>query len=273
MINLVLGLLLSIANISFAQKIYVLKQWHLPPKVDTTEIATAKKLAQYKNQKDLYQKVSALIEKNSVKVLLSEGCEKVEIDKSFVTKFNGWNYAQLEKTKSKKNYVDILTLLPLKVEVFFTDKVKTLCVDNDELIHKSQLALSDIRAYVGYASRLEEFKQKKDQVSFDRYAKSLLTPEQIAKKVDALKVAKEMALIAVEEFEKINQAREGKFVENIVALNMDPKESIAIIIGGVHAEKLSNDLKKHKWVVEMYTPSGYVDNDKGLLEDVKRKLQ
>lgn len=273
MISWILGLLLFMTNISIAQKIYVLKQWHLPPKVDTTEIATAIKLVQYKNQKDLYQKVSALIEKSSVKVLLSEGCEKVEIDKSFTTKFNGWDYAQLEKTKNKKSYVDILTLLPLKVEAVYTDKVKTLCVDNDELIHKSQLALSDIRAYVGYASRLEEFRQKKDQVSFDRYAKSVLTPEQIAKKVDALKVAKEMALIAVEEFEEINKSREEKFVENIVALKMNPKDSVALIIGGVHAENLSNDLKKLKWIVEMYTPSGYVDNDKGLLEEVKRKLQ
>ena len=256
-----------------AQKIYLLKQWHLPSKVDTTEIEISKKLAQYANQKDLFEKVKVLVEENSVGILLSEGCEKMEIDKSFQTKFNGWSYAALEKVRKENTYQDILTLLPLKLEVYYLDKIKTLCIDNEELIHKSQIALSDIRAYVGYASRLEEFKQKKDQVSYDRYAKSLLTADQFSKKVDALKVAKEMALKAVDEFKKVNESREKIIIENIIALKLDPKENMALVIGGVHADELAKSLGRHKWTVEIYTPKGYVDNDKGLLEEVRRKLQ
>ena len=128
----------------YAQKIYLLKQWHLSPRVETLDIEISKKIAQYPNQYDLYQKSTDLIQNKNVKIVLSEGCEKSEIDKSFLQKFNGWTFLSLEKIKNAKNYSDILTLLPLKLGVYWGDTVKTVCVDDESLIQKSQLMLTEI---------------------------------------------------------------------------------------------------------------------------------
>lgn len=257
----------------FSQTIYLLKQWHLPPKAITTDIETSKKLSQFKNQKDLYQKVNEYILGNKIQYLLSEGCEKVEIDENFKAKFNGWGYVELDKLRSEANYDNILTLLPLKVEVQYKEKIKTFCVDNLELIHESQLQLSDIRAYIGYASRLEEFKNKGDDISYERYAKSLLSAEDQKNKLNAIAMAKEKALAALDNFEKINLQRESKIVDNILSLKLKKKEVAAFIIGGIHAENLAKGLKKANYNVEVYTPNGYVENDKDLINEIKGKLK
>ncbi len=265
--------LLSISNFLQAQTIYLLKQWHLPPKVETTDIELSKKLSQFQNQKSLFEKVNFLIIENKIQSLLSEGCEKIEIDAKFKTRFNGWTYEKLEKLIADKAYSDILTLLPLKAEVLHKEKVKTVCVDDLDLIHQSELALSDVRAYVGYSSRLDEFKKMGDQVSYDRYASSILSEAEKNQKLDALVVAKKKALDAITLFETINTKREQKLVKNILDLKLGPKDSAAFVIGGIHVDNLSVELKKNRIQVEIFTPEGYVENDKGLVEEIKRKLQ
>lgn len=262
-----------IIDAAYSQKIMLLKQWHLPPKVETLNIDIAKNLSQYKNQKALYEKVYNLVTEGKVQILLSEGCEKIEIDQSFSPKFNGWDYQKLSMKISEKNYGDILTLLPLKVEVFFKEKIKTLCIDDLHLIDQSQLALSDVRAYIGYSARLDYFKQKKDMESYNRYAASLLSEEEKKQKVDALIIAKKKARQSLDLFVKINTQREEKIIENILKLKLNEKDMVAIVIGGIHVEELNQQLKKRNFLTEVYTPEGYVDNDKGLVEELRGILK
>lgn len=263
-------LMLHVAN---SQTIHIFKQWHLPAKVETTDIELSKKLAQYQNQKDLFEKLNSLILDNKVQALLSEGCEKIEIDEKFKTKFNGWSYELLVGQTQNKNYVDIMTLLPLKVEALHKEKIKTLCVDDLELIHESELLLSDLRAYVGYSTRLEEFKKNSDDLSYNRYANSLLSEEEKAKKDDPLEVARKKALDTIAKFELVNHKREQKIVKNILELKLPSKSIAILVIGGVHAQALSSTLKNKKINVETYTPAGYVENDTGLIDEIKRKLK
>lgn len=271
-VSLIISLFL-ISITSQAQTIYLLKQWHLPPKVETSDIELAKKLSQYQNQKDLFEKIQTLIAAKKIQSVLSEGCERVDIDEKFKTKFNGWDYEKLEKLTTSKIYPDILTLLPLKVEALYKEKIRTLCVDDLDLIHQSDLALSDIRAYVGYSTRLSEFKKEGDQANYDRYATSILTDDEKKKNVDALQIVRKKASEAILLFQSINAQREQKLVKNILDLKMEKNQAAALVIGGIHVESLEVELSKHKMAVEIYTPKGYVENDKGLIDDIKRKLQ
>lgn len=260
-----------------SQTIILIKQWHLLPKVSTQDIRVSTKLAQYKNQKDIYVKVLEFIDGKKISYLLAEGCEKEEILPTFKTSFNSWNYEKLNSIKNSESYIDVLTHIPLKVEVIKKEKIKTVCVDNDALIRKNQLALSDVRAFVGYFMRLSEFKERGDKESYERFSKSLLDDSSNAnvnaKNEDAIIVAKKKALDAVQELKTSIRLREEEIINNIKQMKMQSSESAAFVIGGVHAEPLQEKLISLGFKVEIYTPAGYVDTDKGLIEEITRKLQ
>lgn len=257
----------------YAGTFYLIKQWHLLPKISTQDIELSKKLSQFKSQKDVYLKVTELIENNSIKILLAEGCEKIEINNNFKMVFNSWGYQNLENERNKSLYEDIMTHIPLKVEVKEKEKVKTLCIDNLQLIEKHQLALSDVRGYVGYFMRMKEFREKKDEKSFSRYATSLLSESENKKIKDPILYAKNKALDAIDRLEKINQERENQIFNNIKDLKLNQDVNVAFIIGGTHVDSLRKNIEKIDYKVEVYTPAGYVENDSGLIEKLKDQLK
>ena len=258
----------SITNL-YAQKVYILKQWHLMPKVSTHDIMLSTKLAQYENQHDLYLKVKEIVKENTNSYLLAEGCDNIEINEKFESKFNNWSYVELERYIKKSDYEKILTMLPLKIEVELKEKVKTFCADDDKLITESQLALSDMRAFVGYKMRLAEFKQQGDKVSFEKYAKSLMVG---IKKNDPIAYAKEQAMNALEKFEKLNFKREVHFVDYITNLKITKDQVVILVIGGVHANSIETLLKEKNINTEIYTPKGYVEVDNELIKKLKEQL-
>lgn len=135
--------------------VYFIKQWHLAPTTNTTDIETAKKQPQYRNQSEIYTSIADLITEKKIDTVIAEGCEG-EITRDFKNSFNGWSFEKLAKETLGKSYGAILTHVPLKAEVKFGDQVKTLCGDDLSQIKLAQLALSDLRGDVGYWQRIAE---------------------------------------------------------------------------------------------------------------------
>lgn len=245
---------------SFASEVTIFKQWHLSPKQDTQNILKATQLPQYANQEYIFITAKKLIQEGKSKVLISEGCEG-EINQNFKQNFNGWDYAKLLAKKTNKEFDKILTLIPLKLEILFSDKLLTICGDNDLLIKENQLALSDLRAYFGYTTRLMQFKGK-DQKRYEQYAKSLGAPAG----QDPILYAKEKGNASFIKFKELILKRNDSFYELALKnINNNP----IIVIGGLHAEDLEKRFKEKNIKVTILTDESYKQEEKTLFSQLE----
>jgi hypothetical protein len=257
-------LLSALLSQSVFSKVYIYQQWHLLAKVKSLDIEESKKLKQYENQKFIYQHLDQLIKSKKVTTLFSEGCEG-EIDKNFSLTFNGWNYQRLEK--QKKNFDDIMTLIPLKLEVKYKDKLKTYCGDNLELIQKHGLAFSDIRGYYGYYLRFKQYRSKPEKAKI--YLKALEETEK--KKIkDPLSFSRNMAKHKIGETKNYIKLRNDIFIKHIKS--KAPKNS-AVILGALHLDDLMSKLKKEKIDFEVVDVKGLPANSKEMLLKLEKGLR
>lgn len=238
----------------------IFKQWHLSPKQNTTDIALSTKLPQYANQENIYANVKKIILEGKSQLLIAEGCEG-EIDKNFKENFNGWDYTRLSTLKSSPDFDKILTLIPLKIEVLFGDKILTLCGDNKKLVNEHQLALSDLRAYYGYISRLSQFKGK-DEKRYQEYSKALGVPEG----QDSITFAKTKGQAALATFKNLILKRNDSFIE---IANKHKEQNPMIVIGGLHAEDLEKRLKEKGIEVSIIEDETYAKEEKGLFNQLE----
>lgn len=260
-LNLSSILLLTLISIpSFASEITIYKQWHLSPKQDTRNILASTKLPQYLNQESIYLSSKKLIEEGKSQLVISEGCEG-EINKNFKENFNSWDYSRLELAKSSADFDKILTLIPLKLEVLFGEKLLTLCGDNKKLINEHQLALSDLRAYYGYIARLKQFKGK-DEKRYQVYAEALKAP----KGTDPLLYAQEKGKEALKKFKELIIKRNDQFIESASA---NYAKNPLIIIGGLHAEDIEKRLKAKGLNVRIIEDATYEKEEKGLFSQLE----
>ncbi len=212
-----------------------LPQWHLGPKANTLKIEESKKLPQYPNQKYIFEIISEWIEKGQLDLLIAEGCEG-EIDEKFTSTYNGWNYKNLNEFILKPEFVDILTLVPLKLEVKYKDKIKTLCGDNLDLINKHQLVLSELRGNIGYLSRLIEYQN--NPKLYQTYLKSL--EETYKEKIQEPLVFLKIKVKELEDLEKSLLIQRNTSFMNLIKKYKGKK--IALVIGARHIAQLKEDL-------------------------------
>jgi len=109
-----------------AKKVWIFKQWHLAPSVDTH--SRGSQLPQQENQRAIFQQIEKWVEKGDVTTVYSEGCAG-ELGESFSKKFNGWTLKDLSAAAKDKDFDDIVTLIPMKVKAKFQDKVHVHCAD------------------------------------------------------------------------------------------------------------------------------------------------
>ena len=230
-------LLLLLSATAQAKTVILLPQWHLSPNTKTLDIEKSKDLVQYKNQTAIYLVLDEWIKNGKVDLLLAEGCTG-SIDQNFSEVFNGWDYKRLKVQSKSKNYQDIMTLIPLKLEAKYADKLDTFCADDLALIKKHQLIFSDLRALVGIYSRLKEHKNSPGK--FSTYVKLLEESEKIKiKKPIEYSRNKIKSLIRAEK-EMISKRNEAFLIK----IETSKKQTIALIIGARHIPDLEKKLKK-----------------------------
>lgn len=232
---LILSLLLSAA--SQAKTVALLGQWHLTAKTLTHNISEGKKLPQFSNQKAIYLVLDEWIRGGKISLLIAEGCEG-EIDKGFRQSFNGWDYAKLDKRKNNSEYEDILSLVPLKIEVKHKKKIRTVCGDDLSLIKAHQRVFSDLTGFVGFYERLKPSHKKNKAFNAYKVALEELEKKKIKEPITYLK--KRIRTLFDKEKELIEK-RNKSFVELVKRSN---DEVMAIVIGNRHLKGLEKDLKK-----------------------------
>lgn len=248
-------------------QVTIIKQWHPSPKTDTRDITLSKSFPQYVNQKDIYDRLEKKVKKNKHLFLLAEGCESQEITSHFDKTFNGWNMETLSKASSQSTYSDILTMLPMKLKAKHQEQVTAICADDEALMEKNQLALSDARGFLGFYLRLRQIKNSPK--SFARY-KEALEETQKQKINDPITYSKEKALESLQLFKEYVKERNVVFLEHIKKhLDKNP----VVVIGGLHARDLSDLLKAENIPVKVITPKGYPEANEKLPQELMKELQ
>lgn len=252
-------------SFSIFSKVTIYQQWHLGAKTNSLKIEESKKLPQYTNQKFIFNHLDNLIKKGEVQTLISEGCEG-EINSSFKSTYNGWNYQNL-KSHLKNQYDSIMTLIPLKLEVKYTDKLKTICGDNQKLIDQHGLAFSDLRGFYGYYLRFLQYRDNK--AKRDIYLKALEETEE--KKInDPITYTREKGLKNLANVKHLLVKRNEHFLKNIIRYK-DQKP--ALVIGALHLDDLVLKLKKEKIDYVIVDVEGLPKDSKKLLEKLEAGLK
>ena len=193
------------------------------------------------------------------------GCEQ-EIDESFKASFNGWNYNSLSKMTSRKEYSDIMTLIPLKLEAKHKSNVRTLCGDKHSLVKEHQLLFSDLKAYAGYYSRFNQ--HKKNKKPFSLYLKAL--EETIGKKVNnPIQFCKEKVKDLLKRESRLISKRNDSIIKTITSTKA---KVVAVVIGNRHLDDLKVKLKKSGHKVQTIDLVQETLPKKGYLKELEAKL-
>ncbi len=236
-----------------AKKVYVFKQWHLSPTIDTSSL-TPQSLPQERNQTAIYSQISFWIEKGILNTVFSEGCEG-EINEKFQTKFNGWDYNMLKPNAEIEGYRHILTLIPLKLEAKYGDKLLTLCADSNDLIRKSELEFSNIRGLQGFSTRLKEYASDPDKLQsyLDEVNKLLKLPDDTSSEI-AQNAIRDEIRSSIGKIKELISSRDDVILKNILKT---PSQNSVLVIGGAHAEDLKYKLEKNNIGCDIIEPVGY----------------
>ena len=251
--------------------VYVLKQWHLPPSVDTKTNPPAKPLPQTKNQTQIYDQLSEWVRSGSIDTAVAEGCEG-ELGPKMKEAFQGWSYSDLEAHVNDKNYSEILAHPVLKLQAKFPKDVHSICGDSLSEIKRSQLALSDARADVGYFARLSE---NLDQpAKLKPYLDGAIEAYHLPEKTTGVEALKEVARDlkkSLDLFQDSTHERDLSFVRKINTA--DSKKPAVLVVGGLHAEDLKEILEKKKMNCVIFEPLAYQNDEEALSRKLKEALK
>ena len=246
-----------------AKKVWIFKQWHLPPGTDSK--AVTKPLPQQPNQTAIYRQLERWVTDGQMRTILAEGCEG-EIDDKFAKVFNGWSMTDLKAKSKTDTFAEITSHVPMKIEAKFADKVKTLCGDNETMIKQQNLLLSDLRGTVGFLTRLQDQDSKK--------ADSYLIPAiEVFKFPAATSRSKAVQLLNQLLGERIGlllKAIDERSMLFAQAIEKAPADKMALVIGGLHADALRKMLEERKLACSVVEPAGYAQDEEKLVADLQK---
>jgi hypothetical protein len=247
------------------KKVLILKQWHLPPTTITKGFK--EKYPQEQNQTALYKFLDENVKNKELQLIVGEGCEG-EINSEFKTAFNGWDYNSLHAQYGQKSYSKIISQVPLKIEAKHGDRISTFCGDNDAAIQQANLRLSNLRGWMGFLDRLDEYKDnpEKQRPYIDAAADLLKAPKDTHPDQLVVQI-KERIKLDLEAFNKSLQERDESFVKTLT--DQDFKQA-AVVIGGLHADDLKEKIEAAGMNCVVYEPPGYQPLDEKLIQEFQK---
>jgi hypothetical protein len=248
------------------KKVYLIKQWHLSPDKNTSDLERSKLLPQYSNQIDIYNRLIELKNKKISNFVIAEGCS--DINKYFGSKFNGWNLELLKEREILGDLDDVLAPVPMKMKAKFGKNIDVICGDDLDLIKKNNLAFSNMKGFSSFYERLKHFKYL-DEEKYNKYLKAFKETTDIPKGEDPVLVAKNKTLASLKEIELYIEKRNLKFLEQIIS-NID--ENPSVVIGGLHIPSLIKSLKELDIDFEVITPLDYPAGDEKLFRALYKAL-
>jgi hypothetical protein len=228
------------------------------------------KYDQEKNQSAIYLALADKIKNKKLDLVIAEGCEG-EINDQFTGVYNGWDLPSLKGQAQRKGFDRILTLVPMKLEARYGEKVQTVCGDNEQLIQEGNLRLSNMRGWVGFLEQLSEpGSDEEKRKNFASAAAALLKESAETPAAELIPKIKEKLGVELEAFTKSLSDRNDGMVK---ALEGKTFKAAAIVIGGLHADDLKSKLEAAGFSCEVDEPSGYRREDEELIKQFQKFLK
>ncbi|MGZ3723115.1 MAG: hypothetical protein ACXVA9_09305, partial [Bdellovibrionales bacterium] len=181
-----------------------------------------------------------------------------------------WDYASLKAQAFQKGYDKIITLVPLKIEAKYGEKIATFCGDNQDAIQEGLEKMTNLRGWTGFYVRLREFKDNPEKLKL--YTDSAADLLKVPKDTPADKLLVQIKTRIKEEldtFKKSLQTRNDAFIK---VLKEHEFGKAAVVIGGLHADDLREKLEKAGMGCEILEPPGYQADDEHLIQDFEKAL-
>lgn len=245
---------------SSKKHVWIFQQWHLSPSVNTQK-NPEKKHPQQENQTAIYTQIDQWVSQGLIDLVLAEGCEG-EINHQFSKVFNGWSMKGLKSKSKTPQFKEIISHVPMKLEAKYQAKLKTVCADDDSLIKKQNLALSDARGALGFLTRIDQYKNNPQKSKGylegvrDVYQLSSIPSPKTASQILIKKIR-----ASIKGFKNIIHLRNKKAVE-IIQTSKESEQ--VLVIGGIHAHGLVAQLEKLNMACTVVEPRGF-RNDVGVL--------
>ncbi len=241
--------------------VYFFKQWHLPPGVNTKNVASSQFPPQALNLESIHRQLDSWVQKKGIQTVIAEGCSGA-LDEKSSFQMNGWTIKDLKDEAGKTSFPSIPTSVPMKIEAKHGSQVNTLCGDRDDLVKEQLLAFSDARADLGYLGRITEHKDNPaklkpyldDVIEIFKLAAGATAPE-------AIRALKEDLKKTIDRIQGALEKRNLHLVERIEGL---PPSNLAVVYGGLHADGLRKILESRGLNCRIIEPKGY-QNDEALL--------
>ncbi len=241
--------------------VIVIPQWHLSPQTNT-QVSSAN-LPQADNQRAIYRQLVDWVENGAIKTVIVEGCEG-EIDDHDPERFNGWTLQDLQKL-SGESLDNTMTHVGLKLKAREGRKLKVECGDSNELIKKHQLILSDLRGFVGFKIRIDEFKDDiKKRADYVATVRDLMKMPADSDEVDVLTKLDEQLRLKMKEFKETLHERNTKFAAKAKA----SQKPSAIVIGAIHVDDLRQQLQEAQLSTVTFKPVGLKGDEAELLDQI-----
>jgi hypothetical protein len=249
--------------------IWLMKQWHADPGIDTRDSVHAKDLPQAANQTAIYRQLDRWISNGLVKTVIAEGCAG-ELTRESKAKFNGWTVQDLEKGATKPGFDEVVTLVPLKLEAKYGTRLRTLCGDEDGMIRAHLRAFSDVRGTYGFLSRL--IQHKADPERAKTYLEGVIELYKLPPTTTSEQAIERLKKELREAMSRLNVALERRNDQLMATIQRAGKEPVAVVYGGMHAAGLIKRLESAGVGCSVIEPAGYRNDEAALLEQLEAAI-
>lgn len=252
------------------KQVWIFKQWHLAPSVNTKNAAKSRPIPQEKNQTAIYRLLNQWVENHLIHEIYAEGCSGELTDASSLS-FNGWTLRDLKEKATESTYAEIVSHVPAKLEARFGDKLRTVCGDDEALIKSNNLAFSDARGALGFLTRISEYMN--DSTRVKTYLEGVVELYHLPKKTTPKQAIARLKVELKSSVERIRGAIEKRnaVLVNIIRSSSEPR--VAVVFGGVHIAGVVKLLESYGIGCSVVNPVGYEDNESKLLEQLEESLK
>jgi hypothetical protein len=253
-----------------AHYVWIFKQWHLAPSVNTKDSDQVKTYPQSKNQTAIYEQLDQWIRNKKIKEIYAEGCTGQILPDSSIS-FNGWKASDLHAVSNQASYAEIVTSVPLKLEAKYGDSIRTVCGDDDALVKENSLAFSDARAAIGFLARLVQYRNDRARAKpyLDGVIQAYKMPAQTTLEQATARMKTEFK--AAVERAKIAMQKRNRHLVEVIKHSSEP--NVVVVFGGMHAAGIVQLLEEAGLGCSVIEPAGYQSDEENLIAKLDSALK
>lgn len=254
---------------SGAPRVWIFKQWHADPRIETKESGSSLELPQAANQTAIFTQLDRWISGGKLKTVVAEGCTG-ELTRDSQVRINGWSVGELQSKSKLPGFEGLVTSVPMKLEARHASRIRTLCGDDDAMIKEHLRAFSDVRGTFGFLSRLTQ--HQGDPARARTYLEGVIELYRLPKDTTVPQALSRLRLELKQAMSRLHEALDRRNDKVIGVVGTVKEPEVAVVYGGVHAKGLVKKLEEKGLPCSVVEPAGYGNDEVALLEQLDQAI-